>query len=140
MIATPLPQIYFYFLMCTFESITHFKIFKRNAATSQNVHQVCKHIQCYWARPADSSVQAILCQGVKNEISSQRSAPLQQSQPTTEITPISQINLQSIRAAMKASTEVKERFKKKTTKIQTTNRHWRNRFCQFSVFSKYASR
>lgn len=89
MIATPLPQIYFYFLMCTFESTTHFKIFKRNAVTSKNVNQVCKHIQCYCARSADGSVQAISCQGVKNEISSQRSAPLQQSQPTTEITPIS---------------------------------------------------
>lgn len=58
MIATPLPEISFNFLMCTFESTRHFKIFKRNAVTSQNVNQVCKHIQCYCARPANSAVQA----------------------------------------------------------------------------------
>lgn len=53
------------------------------------------------------TVQVMLCQGAKNETSSQKLTPLQQSQTMTQKkTLISYFNLQNIRAAMKVSIEV----------------------------------
>lgn len=59
-------------------------------------------------------VQVISCQGAKNEISSQRSAPLQQSQPTTQkLLPFYSLTCKVLEQQQKQALRFKERLKKK---------------------------
>lgn len=60
------------------------------------------------------TVQVILCQGAKNEISSQRSAPLQQSQPTTQkLLPFHGLICKVLEQQWKQALRFKKRLKKK---------------------------
>lgn len=60
------------------------------------------------------TVQLTLCQGVKNEISSQRSAPLQQSQPTPQkLLPFHSLACKVLEQQQKQTLRFKERLKRK---------------------------
>jgi len=66
------------------------------------------------------SVEVISCQGAKNEISSQRSAPLQESQPTTQkLHPFHSITCKVSEQQEKQALRFKERLKNKPVTRET---------------------
>lgn len=55
--------------------------------------------------------------------------------PQQKWLPFHRLTCKVLEQQWKQALWLKKRFKNKTAKNQTTNRHWRNRFCQFSIFS-----